>query len=119
MYYNYALPKKAFCIILFSISSILLIFSVSAELISSINAALLTVTHNHGLISTNTSFVVISITRSQSNNNPFLNGNRNNGLKGTFLFDFCNCNIFCSIFVIYSDVSNDTPFSFWILDAYI
>ena len=81
MYYNYALPKKAFCIILFSISSILLIFSVSAELISSINAALLTVTHNHGLISTNPSFVVISITRSQSNNNPFLNGNRNNGLS--------------------------------------
>ena len=24
-----------------------------------------------------------------------------------------------SIFVIYSGVSNDTPFSFWILDAYI
>lgn len=80
MHYNYVLPNKVFCVILFSILSILLIFSAPIELISSINAALLMITQNYGLIGTNTSFAVIFITHSQSNNNPFLNGDRDNGL---------------------------------------
>ena len=77
--------NKAFCVILFSILSILLIFSAPVGLLPSINAALLTIKDDYGLTGTNPSVVAISsITHSQNNNNnnnPFLSSNRDNGLN--------------------------------------
>jgi len=62
--------NKAFCVILFSILSILLIFSAPVGLLPSINAALLTIEDDYGLTGTNPSVVAIPITHSQNNNTP-------------------------------------------------
>jgi hypothetical protein len=65
--------NKAFCVILFSILSIMLIFSAPVGLLPSINAALLTIEDDYGLTGTNPSVIAISsTTHSQNNNNPFL-----------------------------------------------